>query len=140
MKTLVVNDKFNSKKLLAFLNYEFPSVSESIFYKALRKKDIRINDIKISENVTIYEDDEIKLYIADEFLTPNINLNIIYEDENILAVNKPKAVEVTGENSLTSIIQTKFDNNQILPCHRLDRNTTRNCYLCKGFCFFGYFA
>ena len=37
-------------------------------YKALRKKDIRINNIKTSENCTVYENDEITVFINDEFL------------------------------------------------------------------------
>ncbi len=131
MKILIVNNKFNNKKLLTFLKHEFPSTSDSTFYKALRKKDIRINDIKVSENAIVHEGDEIKVYISDTHLEQKIELKIVYEDKNILVINKPKEIEVTGENSLTSFVQAYFSNNQILPCHRLDRNTTRSCYLCK---------
>ena len=40
------------------------------FYKALRKKDIRINDVKVSENVTLNLGDEVKVYILDNYLFP----------------------------------------------------------------------
>lgn len=130
MKVLIVNNKFDNKKLLSFLKYEFPSTSDSTFYKALRKKDIRINNIKVSENVIVYEGDEIKLYILDEYLKQKVDLKIVYDDENILVLDKPKGIEVTGENSLTYLVQKHFSNNQILPCHRLDRNTSRSCGLC----------
>lgn len=98
MKVLVVNDKFDNKKILSFLEHEFPDISRSIFYKALRKKDIRINDIKISENSCIHAGDNIKIYIPDEKLLPaKPILDIAYEDDNILVLNKPKGIEVTRE-------------------------------------------
>ena len=56
-------------------------------------------------------------------LNANLFLKIIYEDRNIIVVNKPKNIEVTGQNSLTSLLQEKYRNTQIMPCHRLDRNT-----------------
>lgn len=99
---------------------------KSVFYKALRKKDIRINDVKVSENVILNEGDEIKVYISDEFLIPKLpEINAIYEDENILVVFKPKGIEVTGENSLNTIL-----GNNVFPCHRLDRNTNRLSSIC----------
>lgn len=125
MKTLIVNKKFNNKKLMAFLETSFPTISSSIFYKALRKKDIRINNVKVNENVVIHDGDEIILYIADCFFTPILpDITYLYEDENILVVNKPKGLEVTGDNSLTSAIMQKSHYAFINPCHRLDRNTS----------------
>ena len=47
----------------------------------------------------------------------------MYEDENIIIVNKPKNIEVTGDNSLTSILTNIYGFN-VMPCHRLDRNTS----------------
>ena len=130
LKTLIVEKKFDNKKLIAFLTYKFPITSQNTFYKALRKKDIRINNIKVSENTIIHEGDEIKLFISDEYINNTSSIiKPIYEDENILIVNKPKQIEVTGENSLTSILKLKNEN--IFPCHRLDRNTSRTCNFCK---------
>lgn len=127
MKILTVNDKFDNKKLISLLISEFPEASQNTFYKALRKKDIRINDKRISENVTIHTGDNIKIFILDQYLLPTLpNLSIAYEDENILIVNKPKNIEVTGENSLTTILlqNDKYAFCKIYPCHRLDRNTS----------------
>ncbi len=122
MKTLIVDNKFNNKKLLSYLSYSFPNVSQNIFYKALRKKDIRINDVKVSENALLHEGDEIKLYILDKYFE-NTKIETVYEDENILVVYKPKGLEVASENSLTSILQAQYKSSNIFPCHRLDRNT-----------------
>ena len=74
----------------------------------------------------MHQGDEIKLYISDDFLKPKpLKTDTVYEDENILALFKPKGIEVTGENSIES-----FFRNSIFPCHRLDRNTSRSCTIC----------
>lgn len=133
MKKLIVTKKYNNKKLNKFLKDNFPSLSDNLFYKTLRKKDIKINGKRISENVNIFEKDEILVYISDNLLEINIDLNIIYEDKNILIINKPINIEVTGNASLTKIIHNIYSNCEYLPmpCHRLDRNTSRTHYLRK---------
>lgn len=127
MKTLIVNNKFNGKKLSQFLFDNFDGLTNNTFNKALRKKDIRINNIRVSENKTIYEGDEIKVYIVDELLMKKQNfseIDIVYEDENIVIFNKPAGIEVTGENSVESYAENLYQNQFVKPCHRLDRNTT----------------
>ena len=121
MKNLIVNKKYNGKKLNNFILDSFPNLNQNTLFKALRKKDIRVNDKRVNENITIFENDEIKVFISDELLEGNINLDIIYEDENILVINKPANIEVTGENSITTILEKKYK--FVKPCHRIDRNT-----------------
>ena len=125
MKKLIVDSKYNNKKLNKFLQDNYPSLTNNLFYKTLRKKDIKLNGKRISENIIIHENDEIIVYISDEFLENTISLDIIYEDDNILIINKPANIEITGNNSLTSIIHKKYKDCEFLPmpCHRLDRNT-----------------
>lgn len=110
MKTLIVNEKNNGKKLDSFIFASFPSLSKNAFYKALRKKDIRINGKRIHENQTIYFQDEIQIYIEDTYLFGNsFSLfpdRIVYEDNNIVIVDKPCGIEVT---------RRKFFNHQANP-------------------------
>lgn len=126
MKKLIVEKKYNNKKLNKFLQDKIPNLSNSLFYKTLRKKDIKINGKRISENITVYENDVIEVYISDSLLEKSIELNTIFEDDNILVIDKPAQIEVTGTNSLTSLIHKQYANCGFLPmpCHRLDRNTT----------------
>ncbi len=126
MKKLIVNQKYNGKKLNKFLLENIPNLSSNLFYKTLRKKDIKMNGKRISENVIVYEKDEILVYIADDLLARNINLDILFEDENILLLNKPYHLEVTGENSLTTLVHQNYKDSNFkpMPCHRIDRNTT----------------
>lgn len=126
MKKLIVNQKYDGKKLNKFLLENIPNLSSNLFYKTLRKKDIKINGKRISENITIHENDEILVYIADDLLERNVNLDILFEDENILILNKPYHLEVTGENSLTTLVHLHYKDSNFkpMPCHRIDRNTT----------------
>ena len=126
MKKLIVNEKYNGKKLNKFLLDNISNLSSNLLYKTLRKKDIKVNGKRVNENVSVFLNDEVLVYIADELLAPSLDLDIIYEDNNIIVINKPCNIETTGENSLTSIVQKKYENNNFkpMPCHRLDRNTT----------------
>ena len=126
MKKLIVPNKYDGKKLSKFILDNFPHLSPNMLYKALRQKDIKINGTRINKDCTIYVGNEILVYIADNFLCPSINLDIVFEDENILIINKPSNIEVTGNDSLTTNVHNQYSNSDFLPmpCHRLDRNTT----------------
>lgn len=126
MRKLIVEKKYNNKKVVNFISSNFPRLSLNTLYKVLRQKDIKINGKRIHEDTLVFENDEIQIYISDEFLGITQNLNIVFEDDNILVLNKPTCLEVTGENSLTTIVHEKYKNSSFLPmpCHRLDRNTT----------------
>lgn len=125
MRKLIVPQKYNNKKLNTFILASFPELSINMLNKALRQKDIKINGVRTKENVSIYENDEIAVFIADEYLFSKPSIGKIFEDENILVVNKPNGIEVVSDDaskSLTTILQEEYE--FIKPCHRLDRNTT----------------
>ena len=123
MERLIVSKKDNGKKLNRFLISNIEGLSDNLFYKTLRKKDIKINNIRVNSNIEVHTGDEILIYVTKEMLKPKIKLDIVYEDENILIINKPYNIEVEGDNSLTNLIQKKYNKNNIKPCHRIDRNT-----------------
>lgn len=80
----------------------------------------------MNEDKIVHEFDTITVFIVDELLYKNYDIETIYEDENILIVNKPAELEVVTEDktadSLTKILNKKYT--YISPCHRIDRNTT----------------
>lgn len=129
MKKLVISEKYNNKKIVNVLLSEFNGLSPSLVYKTLRKKDIKVNGNRIKENINVYTGNIVELYIDDKYLFKQIGLKIIFEDENILIINKSKEIEVINNtgNSLTQFLQDRYNNldkNFPYPCHRLDRNTT----------------
>ncbi len=130
MRTINIDNKNDGKKLNTVLLKEFPNLAINSLYKALRKKDIRVNDVKINENVCLHSGDTVKIFITDDVLFGKIapsclalNIEIVFEDDNILIVNKPVGIEVTGTSSLSSMLSDKYGYN-VMPCHRLDRNTS----------------
>ena len=127
MKKLVVDKKYDGKKLVNFLLSEFNNLKQSSIYKALRKKDIIVNDKRTNENIVLHTGDLVTVFITDEQLYGVcLDLNIIYEDDNILVINKPSGIAVTdnslGEITLTNLVQNYCKT--AMPCHRLDRNTS----------------
>ena len=132
MKKLVVNKKYDGKKLNTFLLHELDGLTFSLFSNTLRKKDIKINGKRVNKDIYVHFGDEILVYISDDLLKQksetlysSYDIPVIFEDDNIIVFNKPQNLEVTGNISLTSYAHKKYSDLSFLPmpCHRLDRNT-----------------
>lgn len=126
MKEINVNKKYHEKKLNKIILEELSNINYPTFCKLLRKKDIKINGKRVNKDILVYENDKIEIYLPKELENIKINLDKVYEDENILVINKPANIEVTGKNSLTELINKQYTNCEFKPqpCHRIDRNTT----------------
>lgn len=125
MKSLIVSFEDNEKNLITYLTSKFPNLNVNAIYKAIRKKDIKINGKRISQNIKLSYNDKLDVYISDDILLGNkktIDIPVVFEDENVVVFNKPINLEVDGNNSLASIMKDKY--NYLMPCHRIDRNTT----------------
>lgn len=115
MKELTVPQKYDNKKINTFLLDTFNNLKQSTLQKALRQKDIRINNIRINSNEVVHSGDVIKVFISDELLLGETNIKIVFEDENILVVDKPSGIEVIGDNSLTTRLQKSCPTARALP-------------------------
>ena len=92
----------NILKHSIIINRIFYLLKKGAIFKALRNKDIRVNGVKISENVTINAGDELTIFITDDVLFGGFTLtekNVVYEDDNILIVNKPQNLLVISEDN-----------------------------------------
>ena len=132
-------------KLLAKYLNEAP---KSFLYKMLRKKNIVLNGKKATGNEKLAVGDSIKIFLADETIEKfskvqiqhtKTKLNIIYEDENVLFINKPvgmlsQKAAAKDESLVEHIISYMLDSGQLKEedlrkfkpsiCNRLDRNTS----------------
>lgn len=98
MKEVQINCNDVGNRLDKFITKAYPKIPSSLLYKYIRKKRIKVNDKKESGSYKLKEGDILKLYINDELLEGSekrdvfkfvpANLNIIYEDENIIITNK----------------------------------------------------
>ncbi|MGN1121592.1 MAG: pseudouridine synthase [Eubacteriales bacterium] len=106
MQTLTVHKNDAGQRLDRFLTKATHALPQSLMYKYLRTKRIKLNGKKAQPNTVLAENDEITLYIPDEFFdaggasrksarlsSPALTLRpeeIVYEDENLLLIDKPQ--------------------------------------------------
>lgn len=130
MRTITVeNCKKKNNNVVNYILCIFPNLSKNIVFKALRNKDIKVNNKRISSNIVIQNGDNIDIYIDDIYLF-NIpkKINYIYEDENIVIAFKPQGIlsnnerEFETEPTFEGLVKKDFKTAKI--CHRLDRNTS----------------
>jgi len=126
MKKIIIEADGDNKKLITYITSKFPALNINTLHKTLRKKDIKINGKRIKENVLLHYGDEVEIYITDDEIDGTANKKVdikkVYEDENLLVIDKPDDIEVTGKGSVDEILKKQYD--YIEPCHRIDRNTT----------------
>ena len=150
MRILLVKKNDAGQRLDKFLSKAVKSLPMSMMYKLIRTKKIKVNRKRTEQNYILQEGDEIQLFIKEEFfdspekdtdalfrITPK--LNILYEDENIMLLNKRPGVLVHEDDSAkenTLIMHVKAylaqkgeyspnDEQSFAPalCNRIDRNT-----------------
>ncbi len=83
-------------------------------FRLLRKKDIKVNGRRVSEDIFLNPGDSVEAYCR-------IPAEIVYEDENILIADKRAGIECAGEGTLEELLRAECP--EIRACHRLDRNT-----------------
>ena len=150
MRIITVNRNDAGQRLDKFLSKAVKGLPQSLMYKYIRTKKIKVNRQRTAQNYFLSEGDEIQLFIRDEFFdSPESDvgaltrikpkLDIVYEDENIMLLNKRPGVLVhedsdAKENTLIMHVKAylvstgEYDpdsENSFAPalCNRIDRNT-----------------
>lgn len=105
MRTLEITKNEANQRLDKFLQKRFKTMPKSLMYKYIRKKCIKVNGKKCDIQTMLCEGDVLTFYIKDEFFensgqknydflkAPN-KFDIIYEDENIILIDKKPGVIV----------------------------------------------
>lgn len=131
------------KSITHILKEEF-SMSSRLILKLKKNQKIYLNNEIVSINTHIEIGDILEIFINFEEENSNIvpvkmSLNIIYEDDTMLVVDKPSGIPVHPSmlhynNSLSNGVKYYFDtirlNKKIRPVNRLDKDTSRDCYFC----------
>lgn len=151
MKEIIITNNEAGQRLDKLLGKYLTTAPKSFLYKMLRKKNIKLNDKKATGNEKLVIGDSVKLYLSDETVDsftndnltiiklPKNKLKILYEDNNIIVMNKPAGVlSQKAEKSDVSMndwliayvveqgILTPEELRHFRPsvCNRLDRNTS----------------
>ncbi len=118
MRLLKIDSSTGEQRLDKYLMRYMNKAPKSFIYKMLRKKNIKLNGAKAEGNEILKEGDEIALYLSEETIEgffESVKLKeykdippVIYEDENIIIVNKPVGLlsqgEKAGDKNLNDIL------------------------------------
>ena len=151
MKLITVHKQEEGQRLVKLLGAYLKEAPNSFFYKMLRKKNITLNGKKADGTEKLKCGDEIRLFLSDETYEkfagkvqpkekfPTAKLNIVYEDSNVIFINKPAGMlsqkSVPSDVSLNEYLlgyleksgQWKQEESKAFRpsvCNRLDRNTS----------------
>lgn len=154
MKEIVINENEAGQRLDKFLGKLLKEAPASFYYKMLRKKNIVLNGKKATGNEKLIAGDSVKLFLSDETFekftgrqpaedmvisVPSVPLEIVYEDHDVLAINKPAGMlsQKAKKEDISAneyILQYLLESGTITSeslhtfkpsvCNRLDRNTS----------------
>ena len=149
MESFEVEAEQEGERLDKFLSIIYPEFSRAFFQKLIKSKQVSVNEtpqkasycVKIDDIVTVEIPDAVETTIEPE----NIPLDILYEDDDVLIVNKPKGMVVhpsAGHYSGTLVNAIMYHckdtlsgiNGEIRPgiVHRIDMDTTGSLIVCKN--------
>ncbi|MCI8955807.1 MAG: RluA family pseudouridine synthase [Eubacterium sp.] len=150
MQEIIIGKNEAGQRFDKYLFKYFKEAPSSFIYKMLRKKNIVLNGKKSDGRDKLKEEDIIKVFMADETIekfrgnkdaeiVESIELDIVYEDENVIFINKPSGMlsqkatnnDISVNEYLISYLVNKGELNEkdlhtFKPgiCNRLDRNTS----------------
>lgn len=150
MRTLEIKKNDANQRLDKFMQKHFRTMPKTLMYKYIRKKCVKLNGKKCSGNEMIKEGDILTFYIKDEFFegagekhyeflkAPN-KLDILYEDSNIILIDKKPGLIVHPDKSyhfdslISRVLHYLYDKGEYDPeqeqafcpatVNRIDRNT-----------------
>ena len=148
MREININANDANRRLDKFITKYMPRLPLGMLYKGLRKNCVRVNGRHVKDGAyVIREGDILTLYFADEFFNAThtfkagrSDIDVVYEDDNIILINKPAGLVVhsddkgTDDTLLSRMQSYLFKKGEYNPqsehsfapafCNRLDRNTS----------------
>lgn len=145
MQEFIIQKEEAGQTVMKYLARLLPEASMGLLRKSMRKKNIVLNGKKIEGREKIAAGDSVKVWFSDETIEkfrgkkeeaprrdyPDFETWILYEDENIVILNKPAGLlsqgDTSGAPSLNeALLSARESRAGVTPsiCHRLDRNTS----------------
>lgn len=150
MKEFTINENDSEQRMDKFISKAVPLLPKNLMYKYLRLKRIKLNGKKCEISTRLNIGDTVQMYINDEFFTGKTKsgysfmsapavLNIVYEDSNIMLLDKKCGLVVhedeSGSNDtlINRVLHYLYEKGEYRPeyehsfspalCNRIDRNT-----------------
>lgn len=141
MKNVIVNENDKGKRLDIYIAENFNELSRTMIKKLIESNNILVNDKSEKVSYKVQANDNISIDIPEaketKLKAQEIPLDIIYEDSDIIVVNKPKGMVVhpangnpdgTLVNAILSICKNSLSGigGELRPgiVHRLDKDTS----------------
>ena len=150
MKEFTINKNDSGQRLDKYISKSVPLLPKSLMYKYIRSKRIKVNGKRSDISYKLNENDIVSMYINDEFfekakpkydfLSAGKSINIVYEDENIILVDKPTGIlshpdeDNYTDTAITRIKRYLYEKGDYKPdeeasfapelVNRIDRNTS----------------
>ena len=149
MKEFYINKNDAGQRLDKYITKSFPLLPQSLMYKYIRSKRIKVNNKRSEISYRLKENDLVSLYINDEFfeeskpkydfLNAGKSVKLVYEDENIILIDKPAGLlshpdeDNYTDTAITRIKRYLYEKGEYVPdsemsfapalVNRIDRNT-----------------
>ena len=150
MNSFTINKNYADQRLDKYLTKSFPNLPKALMYKYIRLKRIKVNGKRAENSTRLNVGDVVDMYINDEFfeksetrydfMSASKSIDIIYEDENIILLNKKTGLlSHPDDNEYVDTLITRVkrylfekgefrpdDENSFTPAlvNRIDRNTS----------------
>ena len=112
-----INEKIDLGKAL---RKALPLLSNYQIEKLFKDKDVKVNGVRKTKTCILKPADEVEaFYIANNEPWHEV----VFDDENVLIVNKRAGIEVTSEDDRNLLDILHLDYNELYAVHRIDRNT-----------------
>lgn len=138
-----------NERIDKYLTDYLKKYSRSFLQKLIKDSQVQVNGTIVKSNYRLHEEDRIELTVPNpletDILPENLNLEIVYEDADVLVVNKPKGMVVhpsAGHGSGTLVNGLMYHckdqlsgiNGVLRPgiVHRIDMDTTGLLIVCKN--------
>lgn len=145
----IITEELEDERIDKCLNILMESLSRSYIQKLLSERKVTVNGRSVKASYRVSAEDDIILIlppsIAPDILPENIPLSILYEDQDVIVIDKPKGMVVhpapghyegTLVNALMYHCQNELSgiNGVLRPgiVHRIDRDTTGSVIACKN--------
>ena len=144
-----VNEENVGKRIDSFIHKVQEDISRSMVQKLIEQKNIKVNGKETKHSYKLKLNDEIEIFVPEakeiNLKAQDIPLNVIYEDNDIIVINKPKGMVVHPANgnpdgTLVNAVMNKCKDSlsgiggEIRPgiVHRLDKDTSGAIIVAKN--------
>ena len=145
----LINEEWEGLRIDKYLSSNLDFLSRSYIQKMIQEQNVSVNGKIVKANYNLKEDDEIEFQlppnVEPDIVAEDIPLDVLYEDDDLLIVNKPKGMVVhpsAGHYSGTLVNAIMYHckdslsgiNGEIRPgiVHRIDMDTTGSLIICKN--------